>query len=152
MQSPLLPASRKPEQPQYFYSPAFQCYTSPPFYKSLLSELQYVSSFIDICKPQAREIVWRQLFTLIGAKPLMCSKVFGPVLKAWAEAPTINLLAIELLYLSFAISLDNYPDLIKDANAKRIVPDILPHPMRVPSVRFFLLFIFYLLSILILVY
>lgn len=129
--SPLLPA-RKVEQPQYFYSPAFQCYTSPPFYKSLLSELQYVSSFIDLCKPQSREIVWKQLFILLGAKPVLCSKVFGPVLKAWAEAPTINLLAIELLYLSFAISLDKNPDLIKDVSPKR-TPELLPSPMRVPN-------------------
>lgn len=111
----LFPNRKGQEQPQYFFSPAFQCYTSPPFYKNLLSDLQYISVYIDQCRPNAREVVWEQLFVLLGAKPAACSKLFGPVLRAWAEAPTINLLAVELLYLSFAISLEKYPELLKGA-------------------------------------
>ena len=97
---------------QFFFSPTFQCYTSPPFYRGLLLELDYVSWFVDQCKPYARAVIWKQLFALLGAKPIQCSRPFFPILRQWTESNTINLLAIELLYLAFATTLDCNPQLI----------------------------------------
>lgn len=97
---------------QFFFSPTFQCYTSPPFYRGLLLELDYVSWFVDQCKPYARAVIWKQLFALLDAKPLQCSRPFFPILRQWTESNTINLLAIELLYLAFATTLDCNPQLI----------------------------------------
>ena len=100
---------------QYFFSPSFQCYTSPLFYRSLLLELEWVSSVVDDCKPPAREIVWGQLFVLSGMpKGLKSSKAFLPVVNNWMRGSTMNLLAIELLYLAFATALNQYPDFIKN--------------------------------------
>ena len=107
------PVNQYPPNQYYLFSPTFQCYTSTPFYRNLLIELEHVASYIDQGKSRSREIVWRQLFTLLGAKPVVCSKPFEPVLKSWTESPTINLLAIELLYLAFATAFDRFPDLIK---------------------------------------
>jgi len=97
---------------QFFFSPTFQCYTSPPFYRGLLLELDYVSWFVDQCKPYARAVIWKQLFALLGAKPIQCTRPFFPILRQWTESTTINLLAIELLYLAFATTLDCNPTLI----------------------------------------
>jgi hypothetical protein len=91
---------------QLYFSPCFQCYTSAPFYKSILQELEWVASVIDNCYPPAREQVWAQLFAMTGASRTKCSKQFSSIVKGWTESPTLNLLAIELLYLSFAIALE----------------------------------------------
>lgn len=91
---------------QLYFSPCFQCYTSAPFYKSILQELEWVASVIDNCHPPAREQVWAQLFAMTGANRNKCSKPFSAIVKGWTESSTLNLLAIELLYLSFAIALE----------------------------------------------
>jgi len=109
-----LPASSDEDQIQYFFSPSFQCYTSPLFYRSILLELEWVASVVDDCKEAAREIVWKQLFILCGAPPgLSSSKLISPVIVGWKKSSTMNLLAIELLYLAFATALNQFPDFIK---------------------------------------
>ena len=110
------PANKNQEDyQQYFFSPSFQCYTSPLFYRSLLLELEWVASVVDDCKEQAREIVWNQLFILSGApKGLKSNKPISPIVSGWSQSSTMNLLAIELLYLAFATALNQYPDFIKN--------------------------------------
>lgn len=74
-----------------------------------------MSSVVDDCNPPARETVWRQLFVLSGMpKGLKSSKPFLPVVNNWMRGSTMNLLAIELLYLAFATALNQYPDFIKN--------------------------------------
>ena len=92
-----------------FYSPTFHCYTSPAFYRELLSELEKLSVHLDKSKASLREAVWEQLFILLGAKQVPYSKPFSDIIRAWKESPTINLLAIELLYIAISIVLDKSP-------------------------------------------
>lgn len=109
------PIKNQEECQQYFFSPSFQCYTSPLFYRSLLLELEWVAGIVDDCKEQARELVWKQLFVLSGApKGLKSSKQILPIISGWVQSSTMNLLAIELLYLAFATALNQYPDFIKN--------------------------------------
>jgi len=100
----------------YYYSVSFQCYTSSLFYSSLLVELEYAALILDDTTPEAREIVWNRLFILCGGPKqgnFKSSKLISPVIKKWIEATSKNLLAIELLYLAFAISLNKFPEFFK---------------------------------------
>lgn len=43
-----------------------------------------------------------------------CSEVFSPVVENWIGSPSVNLLAVELLYLAFSLCLLRYPKLLGD--------------------------------------
>ena len=128
----------------YYFSPAFQCYTSPPFYRNLLTELEWVASVVDQCSETARLIIWKQLFILVGTPSLTSDKPFSSVIKTWSESNTVNLLAIELLYLAFATALDKHPNLIHDNLPKRSSLAKLPININIkslaPQVNSFLFF------------
>lgn len=80
-------------------------------------DLTTATKMFDDCEESAREAVWTQLLSLIGAKHIPCSKKFSPVLQSWVSSPTINLLAIELLFLAFALTIEKHPELAKRLNS-----------------------------------
>jgi len=131
---PLIYPHPSPATPFYF-SNTFQCFTTPPFYRSLLLELEFVSNKIDQCKPTAREQVWKHLFTLVGGRAdASCSQLFTPILTSWINSPTINLLAVELLYLAFAVAFDRVPNLLGTNYPVPFGTSIQIHPFKPPHV------------------
>jgi hypothetical protein len=124
------------------FSPTFQCFTSFPLYAALLLELQTLALLIDQREPEARAAVWAQLFALIGIgghsrlgprvsdenvmktpygidgqpENSMTAR-FTPIIEQWLESKTLNLLAVELLYLSFSLSILQYQDLLGEDRA-----------------------------------
>lgn len=94
---------------QYIFSETFRCFLPPSFYQTLLEELRIVSVFIDKGRTKAREMVWKELFALTDAKPVVCMKPFGPIVQSWSNGNSINPLAIELLFLSFMNSVEKHP-------------------------------------------
>jgi len=55
------------------YSPTFQCFTSLPFYASLLLELTQMAKAADQLSATCREVIWSQLFALIGTSQQILS-------------------------------------------------------------------------------
>lgn len=117
-----------------FFSQTFKCYTSPLFYRNLVSELEWISSFFDLASTNARELVWHQLFIIVGVKSFPCSRLFVPIIKTWIETPTISLFAIELLYIAFALAFDKNPDILRTN-----IQNVTLHP-ELPVVWLFILF------------
>lgn len=95
------------------FSPLFQCATTLPFYAALLNELQAMATLVDPCPAVVREIIWEHVFLLIGVQPHRCDLSLKPIIEAWLSAPTVNLLAVELLYIAFVRALANHPDLLR---------------------------------------
>jgi hypothetical protein len=95
------------------FSPLFQCHTTLAFYAALLAELQAMAALVDPCPSIVREIIWEQVFLLIGVHPHRCETHLKPIIEAWLSSPTVNLLAVELLYISFVRALANHPDLLR---------------------------------------
>lgn len=100
--------------PSYYFSPAFQCYAAPTFYKVMLKELESIAIYADRCRPAIRQVVWKRLFILLGCSPdTLCTNSFGPILREWTRPQYyLNLLAVEALYLAFAICLEQNPNLL----------------------------------------
>eukprot|EP01087_Luapelamoeba_hula_P009712 TRINITY_DN2531_c1_g1_i1.p1 TRINITY_DN2531_c1_g1~~TRINITY_DN2531_c1_g1_i1.p1 ORF type:complete len:585 (-),score=80.46 TRINITY_DN2531_c1_g1_i1:56-1810(-) len=113
----LVTAAQESEQPtsafKVLYSPTFQMFTSLPFYTALLDDLRAMSEYADQLPPSCRDLIWAQLFELIGVKH-KCSNQFTPIINAWASSGVINILAIELLYLSFQLCIMAEPTLLGD--------------------------------------
>ena len=129
-----------------FYSPTFHCSTSPSFYRDILSELETLAESLDNSKSTIREAVWNHLFILLGAKQITCSNKFSPIIKAWKESPTINLLAIELLYISISIVLEK-PTM---SDKQTVLPSnhSTPHTHQAPLLPILpVLFSFYLICV-----
>ena len=94
------------------FSPTFKCVTSLQFYAALLLELQKVASIVDSLAESSRQFVWSNLFEIAGLPDHKCSEHFTPILSGWLSSPTVNLLAVELLYVAFNVATLRFPALL----------------------------------------
>lgn len=93
------------------YSPSFRCNTGLPFYASLLRELKSLVNEIDYQPSVVRGLVWAQLFAIVGTQQRY-DGLFGPVLKDTMSQPSVNLLDIEVLLVSFLLVINRYPQIL----------------------------------------
>lgn len=93
------------------FSPSFQCYTTLFFYGALLLELKMLVKRIDQRSPTDREVVWRQLCCIVGIEKVT-SEYFSPILQSTLEQKRMNLLEIEILYISFLLTLKEFPSIL----------------------------------------
>lgn len=118
---PLVPMPPTNEQP--IYSNTFRCFTTYNFYSSMLVQLRDVCTQIDGCAEQARDQVWGQIFSLVGlSKPGPCYQNFSPILARWLEYPTMNITAIELMYLAFGTAMVKNPMLLQPSTSRPLPP------------------------------
>lgn len=86
-----------------YYSLCFQRHEPLSFYSLLLQKtLSFAKSF-DEGTPISRENVWKRFYSLLG-EPISKTKddnTFAPLLSHWLKEPSINLFAIEMLFISF---------------------------------------------------
>jgi len=81
------------------------------FYASLLRELKELVAEIDNRQPWCRELVWEQLFTIVGTQRNKYSGFFTPVLTDTMKEETVKLMDMEVLFLSFFLVLNSLPNL-----------------------------------------
>lgn len=97
---------------RYTFSPCFQCYTTLLFHAAMLKELKAMTKRIDASQEIARYIVWKQLFILVGVDRVS-SDPFTGVLESTIKQEKMDLLEIEVMYLSFLLSLHLLPGLFE---------------------------------------
>jgi hypothetical protein len=93
------------------YSPSFRCCTGLPFYASLLRELKSLVNEIDYQPNPIRGLVWAQLFVIVGTQQTY-DGAFGPVLRDTMSQPTVNLLDMEVLLISFFLIINRFPQIL----------------------------------------
>lgn len=93
------------------FSPCFQCYTTLPFHGALLKELKMMTRTVDKSSRKCRSFVWQQLFVLVGVEK-EADDYFSDVLKSILEQEKMNLIEIEIMYLSFLLCLRLLPSLL----------------------------------------
>jgi len=103
------------------FSPIFKCLTTMSFYASILRELEDYVALIDDCPSWSREIVWEQLFTIVGSDKRKFSGFFTPVLQDTMKETKVNLMDIEVMFLAFFLIINIFPEIF----VSRVCPDFI---------------------------
>ena len=100
-----------PAEPRGFYSPWFHCYKSLGFYSRLLTAVQRYARTVDCAGRHFRQLVWRELYQFSGRAPASdvafdistagAHGLLEPFVAGLLRLPTVNLVALELVYQSF---------------------------------------------------
>eukprot|EP00028_Trichosphaerium_sp_Am-I-7-wt_P008199 CAMPEP_0168532196 /NCGR_PEP_ID=MMETSP0405-20121227/16044_1 /TAXON_ID=498012 /ORGANISM="Trichosphaerium sp, Strain Am-I-7 wt" /LENGTH=256 /DNA_ID=CAMNT_0008557433 /DNA_START=40 /DNA_END=810 /DNA_ORIENTATION=+ len=100
-------------------STLFQAPTSIPFYAGLFKKLHGLSNRIDKGQNKflRRKMIWHTLYGFFGA-PKESLASFTTILETWIEGEKLSLVALEMLYLAFVLTIIKYPRLFKDENDK----------------------------------
>lgn len=101
------------------FSPCFQCFTTLPFHGALLKELKMMTKTVDKSSRKCRSFVWQQLFVLVGVEK-EADDYFSDVLKSILDQEKMNLIEIEIMYLSFILCLRLLPSLLDPNHKVRI--------------------------------
>ena len=106
--------------PRGFYSPWFHSYRSLAFYSHLLSAVRQYARMVDSAGKHFRQLVWRELYQFAGCAPSTDSAfeistadahgMLEPFVVSLLRLPTVNLVALELVYQSFHQAQQRYPD------------------------------------------
>jgi len=101
----------------FIFGKPFQMFSSCDLSSALLFELHNYCLLLDTAPSSVREYVWRQVFAIVGIdvkneNSLNFKNLFSPIIKAWLSEPTLNLQAIEILYLAIAESFIQQPQLL----------------------------------------
>lgn len=109
-----------PAEPRGFYSPWFHCYKSLGFYSRLLTAVQRYARTVDCAGRHFRQLVWRELYQFSGRAPASdvafdistagAHGLLEPFVAGLLRLPTVNLVALELVYQSFHQAQRRYPD------------------------------------------
>lgn len=109
-----------PAAPRGFYSPWFHCYKSLGFYSRLLTAVQRYARTVDRAGRHFRQLVWRELYQFSGRAPASdvafdistagAHSLLEPFVAGLLRLPTVNLVALELVYQSFHQAQRRYPD------------------------------------------
>lgn len=113
-------AEDAPTAPRGFYSPWFHCYKSLGFYSCLLTAVQRYARTVDRAGRHFRQLVWRELYQFSGRAPASdvafdistagAHGLLEPFVAGLLRLPTVNLVALELVYQSFHQAQRRYPD------------------------------------------
>ena len=99
----LAPAPRLVNAPSVSSPSAYSNHTAQPDHDHV-TKLSIWCSAVDSSTPYVREVLWAQMFALLGAPPRQCRDPFSPLLQSWLRSPNTNKLATELLFLTFSLS------------------------------------------------
>jgi len=108
-------------------SPLFQVTVDSEVYANILLSLKAMAEKADGCSDFTRVLLWTQLFSLVGCT-LSNSKRFSQIIRVWTVEDAVNVLAIELLYVSFLLVQIMHPSALsleKDGYTARDLKDCM---------------------------
>jgi len=98
---------------QTICSPALDLTTNFSFYSSMMIQLSALCWKIDQCPRQCREIIWGQLFVIVGVEKIYDGFITPVLEDTIKNADGVAVLDIEILFISFLLVMRLCPEILE---------------------------------------